>query len=248
MSDQSPPPPPARTEPLAIWSLALAIVSWLGCFIFAAVPAIICGHLARSKIRRSSGTLKGMEVALASLIVAYLQIPFLVLGGAMLIDMIRSDRARLHDLAIEKKEVTSDDGHLKIITSGFWVKRTDLNKRAALQAGYKDKDMYVMVISDPKNTVSKMTLQQEHEATRDHLSKQLTNSSATEPVSLTVDGHPALQDEISGSNQGKDIVFLHTSVEEDDSFQQILAWTMKWRWGKQNAELRDVTNSFHSEK
>jgi hypothetical protein len=33
-----------------------------------------------------------------------------------------------------------------------------------------------------------------------------------------------------------------------DSFQQIIAWTTKSRWLKQNQELREITNSFHSEK
>jgi hypothetical protein len=37
-------------------------------------------------------------------------------------------------------------------------------------------------------------------------------------------------------------------VDEGDGFDQILVWTLKSRWAKENAELRDVTNSFHSEK
>jgi hypothetical protein len=37
-------------------------------------------------------------------------------------------------------------------------------------------------------------------------------------------------------------------VDDGDYFQQIVAWTTKSRWPKQNQELRDITNSFHSEK
>jgi hypothetical protein len=105
MADQTTPPagtpspprlPPHRTEPLAIWSLVLAALSYFGCLIFTAIPAIICGHRARSKIRRSNGALHGMGIALAGLIVAYIEIPFAVLGGVMLVDMIRSERGRLH--------------------------------------------------------------------------------------------------------------------------------------------------------
>jgi len=61
-------------------------------------------------------------------------------------------------LAVQKKEIASDDNKLKVTTSGFWVKRSDLNKEAALQAAYKSKEMYVMVISDAKSTVGNMTL------------------------------------------------------------------------------------------
>jgi hypothetical protein len=137
---------------------------------------------------------------------------------------------------------------LKVTTSGFWMQRTDLNQKASLQAAYNSKDMYVMVLSEPKSAVPDVMLQQNHQASRDHMLKQLSNSSAGEPVPIIVDNHPALQDELSGTNLGKNIVFLHTTVDEGDSFQQIMAWTTKWHWQKQNGELREVTNSFHSEK
>jgi hypothetical protein len=76
----------------------------------------------------------------------------------------------------------------------------------------------------------------------------MKNASATEPVSLTIDGHPALQDEIAGTEKRSSVVFLHTSVDDGDHFQQILAWTLKSRWQKQNQLLREVTRSFRSEK
>jgi hypothetical protein len=57
----------------AVASLVLGIVSlltcWLG-FVFA-VPGIICGHLALSRIRESGGTMGGRGMALAGLIMSY---------------------------------------------------------------------------------------------------------------------------------------------------------------------------------
>jgi len=35
---------------------------------------------------------------------------------------------------------------------------------------------------------------------------------------------------------------------DGDHFQQILAWTLKSRWQKQNQMLRQITGSFRSEK
>src|SRR4029434_824225 len=119
MADETPPslpqqPTPVataqRTEPLAIWSLLLSIVSWFGCLFLTVIPAIICGHVARKRIRKSNGALGGMNMALVALILAYVQIPFGILGGIMLADMIRSERVRLHELAVSKKEIASDDG------------------------------------------------------------------------------------------------------------------------------------------
>lgn len=244
----APSPPAARTDPLAIVSLVLAILSWISCLLLASIPAIICGHKARSRIRRSNGTLGGMNFAIAALIIAYLEIPFGVLGGIMLVDMIRSERVRLKELAVQQKEITSEDGKLKVTTSGFWVQRTDLNKRASLQASRKDKELYVIVISYPKSTDSPMTLEQRHQTMRDQMTKDMANSSATTPVSITIDEHPALQDEITGTQKDSVLTFLHSTVDDGDSFHQILAWTLKSRWDANKAELADVTSSFHSEK
>jgi hypothetical protein len=60
--------------------------------------------------------------------------------------------------------------------------------------------------------------------------QKMKNGSATGPVSVTIDGHPALQDELSGTKKGTNIVFLHTTVDDGDHFHQILAWTLKSRW------------------
>ena len=73
-------------------------------------------------------------------------------------------------------------------------------------------------------------------------------ASASEPVSLMIDGHPALQHELSGTEKGSDVVLLHITVDDGDHFQTINAWTIKSRWKQQNQLLREVTASFRSEK
>ena len=79
------------------------------------------------------------------------------------------------------------------------------------------------------------------------LFQKMENASATEPVSLTIDGHPALQDELTGTEKGTNVVFLHTTLDDGDHFQQILAWTLKSRWQKQNQLLREASSSLSEE-
>ena len=248
MADETTPPtaPLApRTEPLAIWSLVLSISSWF-CFFITAIPGIIFGHVARSRIRSSNGALQGMNLAIAGLIIGYATIPFGVLGGIMLVDMMRSERVRLHDLAVEKKEITSDDGKLKITTSGFWVKRTDLNQKASLQAACPSEDLYLIVITEPKSSVQSVTLQQRHQAATDDKLQQMSNSSASASTSLTINGHRALQDELTGTQNRANLTFLHTTVDEGNSFDQIIAWTSQSHWQSRQQELRDAIQSFQS--
>jgi hypothetical protein len=49
--------------------------------------------------------------------------------------------------------------------------------------------------------------------------QKIKNASATEPVSLTIDGHPALQDELTGTEKGTNVVFLHATMDDGDHFQ-----------------------------
>ncbi len=54
-------------------------------------------------------------------------------------------------------------------------------------------------------------------------------SRANKYLIAITDGHPALQDQLSGTEKGTNVVFLHTTVDDGDHFQQILAWTLKSR-------------------
>jgi len=254
MADEiTPPPPPlpqlvARTAPTAIWSLILAVLSFTCGWLFTAIPAVICAHVARSKIRKSGGALRGKGIATAGLILGYIALVLGIMGIPLLVSMIQSDRERLHRLSTERKEIASDDGKIKVTVPGLWTKLPELNKQATLQVGDKSKQMYLIVTTDAKADVPDFTLEKHHDLTRDRMWQKMKNVSAAAPIPLTIDGHPALQDELSGTENGTNVVFLHTTVDDGDHFQQILAWTLKSRWQKQNELLREITRTFHSEK
>ena len=76
-------PPPVdvgnpKTSRLAVTSLVLGILGLLlllGCVgVLFAIPAVICGHIAHSRIKRSGGALAGGGMALAGLITGYISI------------------------------------------------------------------------------------------------------------------------------------------------------------------------------
>ena len=261
MADETPQPPrPAvpqtvpRTPPVAIWSLILAVLSFTCGWLFTAIPAVICGHIARAKIGKSGGTLGGKNIAIAGLILGYIGLAIGIMGIPLLVSMIQSDRERVHRLSTEQKAITSDDGTLRVTVTGMWTKMSGLNKQASLQVGDKSARMFLIVITDAKADVPDLTLEKHHQLTRDRMLQKMKNASATKSVSRTIDGHPALQDELTGTEKGPALfregpwVFLHTTVDDGDHFQQILAWTLKSRWQKQNDLLRETTGSFHSEK
>jgi hypothetical protein len=184
MADEStpPPPPPAvpqavRTAPVAIWSLVLAILSFTCGWLFTAVPAVICGHIARSKIRKSGGGLGGKGIATAGLILGYIALVLGIMGIPLLVSMIQSDRERLHRLSTERKEIVN--GKIKVTVPGTWTKLPELNKQATLQVGDKSNQMYLIVITDAKADLDNFTLEKHHQLTRDRMLQKMTNASAT---------------------------------------------------------------------
>src|SRR6266496_5794100 len=195
MADEiTPPAPPVtqsapRTAPTAIWSLVLAILSFACGWLLTAIPAVICGHVALSKIRKSGGALRGKRIATAGLILGYLALVLGVMGIPLLVSIIQSDRERLHRLSTERKEIASDDGKIDDIVPSLRVKMPGLNKKATLQVGDKSKQMYLIVFSDAKTDFPNLTLEKHHQITRDRMLQKMKNASATEPVSLTIDGH-----------------------------------------------------------
>ncbi len=77
---------PQQTDGGAIASLVLGIASFALCLSFiAGIPAIVLGHISRSKIRRSGGRLKGDGMALAGLIMGYISLPFILIIAAIAI-------------------------------------------------------------------------------------------------------------------------------------------------------------------
>ncbi|MBC6942017.1 MAG: DUF4190 domain-containing protein [Xanthomonadales bacterium] len=75
------PAPAPQTSTLAIISLIFGIVCWFVLPFIGALVAIICGHLARSEIRNAApGTLEGSGMALAGLILGWVQIALIALA------------------------------------------------------------------------------------------------------------------------------------------------------------------------
>ncbi|MBI3880075.1 MAG: DUF4190 domain-containing protein [Verrucomicrobia bacterium] len=97
--------PPHTAAPtksnLAVWSLVLGILS-LVCFsILAGIPAIICGFMARSRIRASGGTLTGDGLALAGLILGFLSIVWLgVLSVIAIPNFVKARDTAIHNACV----------------------------------------------------------------------------------------------------------------------------------------------------
>lgn len=77
-----------RTVGVAIVSLVFAIIGMIligPCGSIFAIPAIICGHVAMSKVKKNPDALTGDGIALAGLIMGYVQIGLMLVITPMLV-------------------------------------------------------------------------------------------------------------------------------------------------------------------
>ena len=73
-----------RTSTAAILSLVFGILCWFALPLVGAIVAVICGHSARSDIRRSPpGTVEGDGLAMAGLVLGWIHIALWVIGIAV---------------------------------------------------------------------------------------------------------------------------------------------------------------------
>ncbi|MBM3156433.1 MAG: hypothetical protein FJ004_04020 [Chloroflexi bacterium] len=123
---------------------------------------------------------------------------------------------------------------------------SDLNDEADIQVANTKKEAYVIVLSEFKMDFSDdITVEVHSDITRQILLDSLENVIISdEPVELQINGRRALQYEISGRVEGINVVYLHTTVDGEEGFHQIIAWTLPSKYDKNKPLLDSVVNSF----
>lgn len=97
----------ASTSGLAITSLVLGILGFLSGGLLG-IPAVICGHISRSQIKKSNGRLAGEGLALAGLITGYFSFIFLtamMLGIALPVFKSVQDRGNAIKCLAQAKQI-----------------------------------------------------------------------------------------------------------------------------------------------
>lgn len=140
--------------------------------------------------------------------------------------------------------ITSPNGKLQITAPSTWRSTTDLNDKADLQATDKSNEMYLIVLTDDKSNYNGMTLDKHSKETLGTLTKAMTSSTKTGPTSLTINDNPAVQYEVRGTIKNLNVVYVHTTVETSDNFQQIVAWTLQSTYDLKKDVVQDVVQSF----
>lgn len=152
---------------------------------------------------------------------------------------------RMSSRASTPQVLTSTDGRFQLTVPGDWLKETELNERADLQAANRVRETYAAVISESKQDFTEeMTLERFTSVTRNAILAGVHSAQSAEPTPTSINGNPALQYEIRGAVEGVNIVYIITTVETSEHYHQILTWTLPSRFDQYRDTLLDVTRSF----
>ncbi|MCX7556866.1 DUF4190 domain-containing protein [Xanthomonadaceae bacterium JHOS43] len=80
--------PARQTSALAIVSLICGVVSWVLLPLLGAIVAVVTGHMARSEIRGAPERLEGDGLAIAGMVLGYLQLALLLLGVLFIVAIL----------------------------------------------------------------------------------------------------------------------------------------------------------------
>jgi hypothetical protein len=141
------------------------------------------------------------------------------------------------------KDAKSKDGTAKISVPAAWKEETSLNAQAGIQMADRISEQYVMVITESKERLKNMSLDQHSTLTRGAMLKKLSSGVESKKALSTVNGHPALQYTLSGTVSGIKVTYLHTTVETEKNFHQILCWTLQDYYSKYEPVFEKISSS-----
>lgn len=140
--------------------------------------------------------------------------------------------------------IRSSDGKIQVSVPPSWKSTTELNDKAELQVSDVPNEMYMIVLTDNKADYTDMDLDRHSVATLDALTKAMTYSNRVGPTKMTINGNPAIQYEVRGEIKSVNVVYIHTTVETSQHYQQIVSWTLQSKYAEREATLKDAINSF----
>ena len=135
------------------------------------------------------------------------------------------------------------DNQLQIKAPGDWDV-LPLNDAADIQVGNEEKEQYFMLLSEKKIDMYGWNLKKHSYVTFGNLTGSLDEPKIKGPIELEINSRPAIQYEIEGSTQGLRLVYLHTTVETDSAFNQLLAWTLRSKYSENKDILLEVISTF----
>jgi hypothetical protein len=123
------------------------------------------------------------------------------------------------------KVMVASDKKTQITVPSTWTV-LELNEAAEIQIGSEEDEAYIIVLNEAKADLYGWNLDKHSRVTLGKLLTGVVFPEITGPKSLTISGRPAIQYEIRGAADNRNVIYVHTTIDGAKYFSQVLAWTL----------------------
>ena len=156
------------------------------------------------------------------------------------------DAISIQNLSNGRKLLENEDQGVQLTVSEGWNNVQELRPDADLYVAHEEREMYVLVLADARRSeVGNFDLADNSATYRRTLAGELSQVQPQAVTGVTaVNGLDAVQYEVRGRVDNVPIVYLHTTVEGEVNYYQVVAWTTAEDYSAARPDLQAVIESF----
>ena len=141
-------------------------------------------------------------------------------------------------------DVKSKDGKFQVTVLEGMQPATELNDQADIQAMNGFRELYVVVLTEPKSDFPDEFELKDYAGVAFPPFSQGVSAAPTTPRDIKTDnGDAGIQYDVHGTADGHKIGYLVTFVDTGDHFHQVLAWTLDERYSQHKGTLTKIAAS-----
>ena len=168
--------------------------------------------------------------------------------GNGVVESVETDSNQRIDRNFRGRSLVSKYSAVRLSLPRGWqpVPSNDLHPTAEIQAYHPQKDIYAIVVGEDQADVSapgdlNKQAQIYLQLLKGRLNQVLSQENLTEVNE--VGGVEAVQYDLSGSVYGTEVAYLHTTIEINDHYYQIVAWTPNDRFVDNADEMKAIVQA-----
>ncbi|MEL6552910.1 MAG: hypothetical protein AAFQ63_05520 [Cyanobacteria bacterium J06621_11] len=148
-------------------------------------------------------------------------------------------------LSVESR-LENKQTEVKITVPANWTKAdSTLRNSADIYASHAVEELYTSVLSESADVLNQFSLEDNADKYRFLIEEELGSyEGATKTDVTTIQGKPAIQYEIRGQVEGVPVVYLHTTIEGEGRYYQVVGWTTAERYAENKDTLQEIISSF----
>ncbi|MEM1253707.1 MAG: hypothetical protein AAGI69_14840 [Cyanobacteria bacterium P01_H01_bin.21] len=156
------------------------------------------------------------------------------------------DAITIQNLSNGRTLLRNEESDVQLTLPEGWVDVQSLRSDADLYVAREDRTMYVLVLAEPKSSeVGTFSLANNATQYLSFLDRGLAQEQAEVATNMnSLNGLDAVQYEVRGNVENQPIVYLHTTVEGETSYYQVVGWTSAAEYPAARDELQTVIQSF----